>query len=340
MNGGRSASPSSDKRTRPFAGKAPGFPHSSDVSDALDDLLAHARATLSQLDALRAQPARQAKATGSEASGRAHKPHDGGPQGAKAHGGQARPRGREQKPGFWRPSCQAHLWRGATHGYMDDLFLDSDDDDLESTESEGSEDAWNFLPRAAPQGLFHPAAQAAHAAKVRGPATAFRRPSSPAQPSDRSSRDRGPSKPASTASSPSAGAQEQFGSRGRRDATPGTRCGGHYRGDAKGGGANGGATRGHAAGFRFGGQGGAGQAAAKAVLTPALPGPEAEVRSLLEAAKSSGGEDSCRQVLKRMLLRWHPDKALQGETAEAKAAQAEATRVLRFILQERERLGL
>lgn len=39
-----------------------------------------------------------------------------------------------------------------------------------------------------------------------------------------------------------------------------------------------------------------------------------------------------REALKRLLLRWHPDKAPQ-------AAQAEATRVLRFILQERERPG-
>jgi len=76
------------------------------------------------------------------------------------------------------------------------------------------------------------------------------------------------------------------------------------------------------------------------LVPPALAGPEAEVRSALEAAISSGGADGCRQVLKRMLLRWHPDKALQGESAEAKAAQAESTRVLRFILQERDRLGL
>eukprot|EP00913_Durusdinium_trenchii_P022529 g21163.t2 len=73
---------------------------------------------------------------------------------------------------------------------------------------------------------------------------------------------------------------------------------------------------------------------------PTLAGPEAEVRASLEAAQSSGGADGGRQALKRLLLRWHPDKAQQGESPEAKAAQAEATRVLRFILQERERLGL
>ncbi|CAE7308174.1 unnamed protein product, partial [Symbiodinium sp. CCMP2456] len=104
-------------------------------------------------------------------------------------------------------------------------------------------------------------------------------------------------------------------------------------------GASSGPSRAHTAGFRFGGQG-CSQAAKAMLVPPALAGPEAEVRSTLEAAKLSGGTDGCRQVLKRMLLRWHPDKALQGESAEAKAAQAESTRVLRFILQERDRLGL
>ncbi|CAJ1435104.1 unnamed protein product [Effrenium voratum] len=75
-------------------------------------------------------------------------------------------------------------------------------------------------------------------------------------------------------------------------------------------------------------------------LGPPLSGPEREVRTALEAAQDSGGADAGRQALKRLLLRWHPDKALQGDSSEAQAAQAEATRVLRFILQERERLGL
>jgi len=66
-------------------------------------------------------------------------------------------------------------------------------------------------------------------------------------------------------------------------------------------------------------------------------GPEAEVTRTLEAARGRG-PDAVRKVLKQLLLKWHPDKALQGEGEDAAAAQAEATRVLRFILQERERL--
>jgi len=68
-------------------------------------------------------------------------------------------------------------------------------------------------------------------------------------------------------------------------------------------------------------------------------GPEREVTLALEAARAAGGQDAGRQALKRLLLRWHPDK-VRGDGPEAQAAQDEATRVLRFILQERERLGL
>jgi len=67
--------------------------------------------------------------------------------------------------------------------------------------------------------------------------------------------------------------------------------------------------------------------------------PEAEVRAALTAAKA-GGPCAIRKALKQLLLRWHPDKAPQNDSKEAAAARAESTRVLRFILDERERLNL
>jgi hypothetical protein len=71
----------------------------------------------------------------------------------------------------------------------------------------------------------------------------------------------------------------------------------------------------------------------------ALTGPEADVRAALSAAQTEGSAVA-RKVLKQLLLRWHPDKAPQGDSPVAIAAKEEATRVLRFVLQERQRLGL
>jgi len=67
--------------------------------------------------------------------------------------------------------------------------------------------------------------------------------------------------------------------------------------------------------------------------------PQADIASELVAARAQG-PDAARRALKRLLLRWHPDKAPQGDGLAAASARAEATRVLRFILDERERLGL
>lgn len=103
--------------------------------------------------------------------------------------------------------------------------------------------------------------------------------------------------------------------------------------------------RGSAAGFRFGGfpsasaDAGAGPKGQRAAGR-GLSGPEAEVTASLTTALAAGGQEAGRHALKRLLLRWHPDKAMHGDGPEAADAQAEATRVLRFILQERERLGL
>eukprot|EP00438_Fugacium_kawagutii_P024575 Skav223355 [mRNA] locus=scaffold200:478665:502432:+ [translate_table: standard] len=125
-----------------------------DVSDALDDLLLHARATLKQLDAMRARHASaSARAEGKE--GKRDR------QGLTMRGlGGARPQ-------FWRPSCQAHLWTGMDHDF--DGLWDSDED-LESTDSEDSVD-WDILHGAArgsgrPGHFRSPAAEAARAASA------------------------------------------------------------------------------------------------------------------------------------------------------------------------------
>lgn len=291
--------PTSGERKGKVPAPAKHFP-ASDVSDALDDLLLHARATLKQLDAMRARQASKSRAE--PTSNTAGK---GRPATMRGLGG--------VRPQFWRPSCQAHLWTGVAHDF-DGLF--DSDDDLESTESEGSVD-WDLLHGASkapgrPGHFRSPAADAARAASAAKAAPLPKRGFSVPPPP--------PPRPAPKAE---AKAQGPSGASvpGAKSNTSQPNQGGQQKSQ--------GPHRGHAAGFRFG-----------AAKVPTLAGPEVEVRATLEAAKTSGGSDAGRQALKRLLLRWHPDKAPQGETPEAKAAQAEATRVLRFILQERERLGL
>lgn len=273
------------------------FP-TSDVSDALDDLLLHARATLKQLDAMRAR-----QAASSNREGTTGKSNRTGPA-MKGLGG--------VRPQFWRPSCQAHLWTGVTHD-LDGLF-DSDDEDLESTDSEGSVD-WDLLHGAR-------ASRASRPMRFRSPAAEAARAASAAKAAPL---------PKRGFSMPPPGPKAEPKARGTPGAVPGAKPA--PKPGSQGGQKKQGPHRGHAAGFSFGAQ------LVKAAAAT-LAGPEAEVRAALEAAKTSGGSDAGRQALKRLLLRWHPDKAPQGESPEAKAAQAEATRVLRFILQERERLGL
>lgn len=104
--------------------------------------------------------------------------------------------------------------------------------------------------------------------------------------------------------------------------------------------------RGHAAGFQFGGSnsaaaGGAATGSGSKSQGPGrrVDGPEREVAATLVAAKA-GGPEALKAVLKQLLLKWHPDKAPQGDDKESVAIREEATRVLRFILDERARLGV
>eukprot|EP00928_Gymnodinium_smaydae_P035352 TRINITY_DN24893_c0_g1_i1.p1 TRINITY_DN24893_c0_g1~~TRINITY_DN24893_c0_g1_i1.p1 ORF type:complete len:339 (+),score=50.63 TRINITY_DN24893_c0_g1_i1:42-1019(+) len=69
--------------------------------------------------------------------------------------------------------------------------------------------------------------------------------------------------------------------------------------------------------------------------------PETEVSRVLEAAVALGPEEA-RKAVKMLLLKWHPDKAAAqlDMGTDANAASDEAARVLRFVLQERQRLNI
>lgn len=66
--------------------------------------------------------------------------------------------------------------------------------------------------------------------------------------------------------------------------------------------------------------------------------PEVEVTLALEAAKSQGVEE-LRRVVKQLLLRWHPDKVSKNHP-DGIAALEEATRVFRFVVDARGKLGI
>eukprot|EP00930_Biecheleria_cincta_P048458 TRINITY_DN33761_c0_g1_i1.p1 TRINITY_DN33761_c0_g1~~TRINITY_DN33761_c0_g1_i1.p1 ORF type:complete len:389 (+),score=76.13 TRINITY_DN33761_c0_g1_i1:92-1258(+) len=311
-----------------------------DISDALDDLLSHARITLKQLDALRAQ----------QAASTSQAPRGQGKADRQSAAKAANTRDPRKRPNFWKPTCNPRLWSGGSPATDDGLSQPcSDDEDSESSVDSDSGDLnWDFLHRGGVAGAAaagprqSPAAQAASAAAAahfqlprRGgsvpPPTAGTPtpPSTGFLPHQKVSRDKG-SRPGKTGQA-TAGASSTGGNSGNGYGTgseplpdPSSARRGHSQGP----------QRGHTAGFRFG-------ASASNGLTPrATSGPEAEVTATLQAAIAGGGQDAGRQALKRLLLRWHPDKVLQGDSAEAKAAQEEATRVLRFVLQERERFGL
>jgi hypothetical protein len=67
--------------------------------------------------------------------------------------------------------------------------------------------------------------------------------------------------------------------------------------------------------------------------------PEAQVSVALKKAQAEGAE-AVKGELRKLLLKWHPDKAPQGDSPGDVAARAESTRVLRYVLQEKKRLGI
>merc|ERR1712207_68183 len=99
--------------------------------------------------------------------------------------------------------------------------------------------------------------------------------------------------------------------------------------------------RGHAGGFQFGGFGNQGlprQSAncngsnsEKNGYNSSTDSVESEIKATLEGARVEGTA-TVRKILKKLLLRWHPDKLPQGDGTEDAAARDQATRILRFIL--------
>lgn len=217
---------------------------------------------------------------------------------------------------FWQPRCNAHLW---SEGLSSASSFGSGASDASDEESEDDDEAlWNYL-REAYGGGPRPCSSERSARRRQPPRPPSRPAAAPQRPSERgaapgplpSARRRGSSSapPRSPPPEPEPGRQ---------------------------------AHRGQSAGFRFGlGAGAEGTSASRGANSSGAAGdsPEAQVSAALAAA-AKGGHGVVKKTLKRLLLRWHPDKAPPGDGPEAVAARAEATRVLRFILSERERLGI
>lgn len=288
------------------------------MNDALDELLSHAKVTLKHLEALRAQ---QMNNHPSVPSG-SQKVQPSQKKDVKPNEARSDPRSR---PGFWKPQCDAHLWRGTT---IDDLLNGSDDDgdSLASSEDEdeGDNTNWNFLPRAHGYGRFS-ATTPRQPTEVPPRPNQSRSATSNVKPASSSSEGVGQKQPPKPEVPPKEGSARSSNGATRSDAAGGFRFGGFP--DAKQ--------------QQAGGKPGPSKLPESSLAPKVQKGPEADVTATLEASLSLGGIDAARQTLRRLLLRWHPDKAPKGANGEIdEVSQAEATRVLRHVLQERERLGL
>lgn len=215
---------------------------------------------------------------------------------------------------FWKPRCRADLWGEDDLDNFSDLDsnLDSDLDSNRSEDVDVDEDGlWDFLRTACNAEPAGPA--------YRSPAAGHKAPSPLNRTPPASNRIPAPTRQPSKNARPSAEAPP------RHEEPPPERA--------------------RASGFRFGtyGSGIAGGSS----LRPPLPGasgadaqtPEVQISCALRQAQAEGA-DAVRSTLKRLLLKWHPDKAPQGDSDEDVAARNEATRALRFVLQERKRLGI
>jgi len=218
---------------------------------------------------------------------------------------------RSDASNFWKPRCRADLW--GDDDCWDDLSSNGDSD-LESCDSAGvdvDEDGlWDFLRAACnsePAGSANRATGRKAAEPPNRTFTEARRP----QPAP---------KPTRVAGEAASQGEERS--------------------------ADGPAERARANGFRFGTYGASSSSSGRPPLPGSgyaagaeVQGPEAQISAALNKAQAEG-TDAVRATLKRLLLKWHPDKAPQGDGDAAVAARMEATRVLRFVLQERKRLGI
>lgn len=232
-----------------------------------------------------------------------------GSQGPK-HQGSMKDR-RSDASNFWKPRCRSDLW-GEDDDFWDDLDgeADSDSESLDSADVDANEEGlWDFL-------------RAACNAEPAGSSNRSR--STKAAPPNRIFAEARQAKPVPKPSCPTSEAW----SHGEERANQGA------------------AERARAHGFRFGTYGSSTSSSGRSSIPGGVGGatsevqtPEAQISMQLDKAQFQGA-DAVRATLKRLLLKWHPDKAPQGDSEKDVAARAEATRVLRFVLQERKRLGI
>lgn len=226
--------------------------------------------------------------------------------------------------GFWKPRCRADLWGDdELWSDLDSEFeseLDSDDGASSADVDVEEEELWGFLRSAC---KAEPAGPANRGTAKKAPGPRYR-----ASAKAQQSQPQPPPKPRQ----PSKEAPPRRADASADRAAP-------RGGEEKP--AEGPAERARANGFRFGTYGASAGASgsARATVPVDLQKPEAQISAALVSAQAEG-PDAVRSTLKRLLLKWHPDKAPQGDNPEAVAARAESTRVLRHVLQERQRLGL
>lgn len=305
----------------------------SSPSDALDELLSHARVTLDHLEGLCARAQQQPQTIPRRVDAPTTIP------------GGVKMRRRSGPPSdvFWRPRCNAHLWSDGDSSMSCDSG--SEEDGFLSTESREDHEESDFEDDPAFWDLLKAAENfAAQAGKARAAGRGFPNIPPPPpmhagmQPSRRNTSEPPPvnkDKPAKA--EPRPGEPPRHSETRSRDSHPHSSAP-HFKAASS---KQSTADRGQRAGFKFGGGKSQSEAGAPNQMhaVGALTGPEADVRAALSAAQTEGSAVA-RKVLKQLLLRWHPDKAPQGDSPVAIAAKEEATRVLRFVLQERQRLGL
>lgn len=240
---------------------------------------------------------------------------------------------------FWRPRCNASLWTGNAGPDISMSDLGESDSDSISTCSSAdvTHGAWSN-PR-----LTRSTPVARRGSRNIGQGRETRQPNEPACNHGCADNREEHGRPPNGAGVPREGGNPKDDFCGFEPGNSHS-CSGNGFASAS-------AQRGQRAGFQFGCQGsGVGAASngkyrnepknsSNASAESGLRGPELEIARSLAEAKSAGPETT-KTVLRQLLLKWHPDKAPQGSGSEALAARDEATRVLRFILQERIRLGI
>jgi len=236
-------------------------------------------------------------------------------------GGQVR-RDSKDVSAYWQPRCNAYRWAGNGPWPPPDIRSQLDSEDTvtslgSDSESEDEDDGdWDFL-HAAYGGVSAPS----QGRRVRN------------SPMSRSRSGMGDGCAASGASDkPHGGNRPQKSVHAEAKDKSSSQDSQHCSARA---------DRGQRAGFRFGGRAstGSGDCPVDGEKASTDRCPETQIVATLTAARASG-TGAARKELKRLLLRWHPDKCPQDESSESAALRAEATRVLRFILLERERLGV